>query len=1085
VSIGTRKPVLPVMVVCCVLVGWLVWSAVPALAAAPEAPGPVLVGPPGAVKVVMRGVLNPHAEGEPGTYEFLYRASSTDCEGGGHAPASPGLAPGVEGEEVSEELIGLTPETEYTVCLSERNLNQSKGEEAVGSAVKFKTVGVLEAPTVTTPSNEITDSSIKLQGVLNPGAPGVPGTYEFVYRRSATECQRENPETHQLENEFATPTEVALGKETEVVPATPIEVSELEPNAAYTFCLLARNEAGETVVGAPVKFTTLSSKPSVSGESFSKVSPTGATINAQIDTGGLPTTVIVEYGTTSAYGSETVGVTLPASAPTATIQLSELEPNTVYHFRILLTNSDGSDTSPVDTTLMTLRSGTNELPDNRVYEMVTPPENGNSDVERPRIGPEVDVNFSQGVPTADLFQVTTNGTAITYQTLALTHGNGAEGSQYLAKRLPGSGWSQSLIQPNGYHEAEYQAFSNDLSVGIIQAGDTAEAEILPPLTPEAPGEGYKVLYERTTSENGYRPLITNAVKLNRPPGKGGVSPFGSRWVRAGTHDDSPAFAGGSADFNDLLFEANDALLSGEGALERELEEDVKNEIAKGGEANYLYDKVGGRLSLVDVSSEGKVVPNSTFGAVPFIVDGEERQSSQGNPPDFSHVISADGHLVYWTDLTSGVVYVRENGSSTVQVSEGPARYWTASSDGRYAIYTEGEGMANELYRFDAEPGTGHPQRELLTNANAGVVGVIGASEDGKIVYFVADGSISGGNSNGVTPIEGQPNLYVLTRDGTVRFIATLSENDGNRVPPFGETVGTHSWGDWQPGFGQRTARVTGDGNSVVFMSNQSLSAVGYPHGYPSNGLDEVYVYEATINRLYCASCGSSGETLSGGEGAAAYLPINWHTTYLPQWISEDGNRVFFDTGLPLVAQDTNGVQDVYEWEREGYGSCDRGDGSTGGCVFLLSGGTNEAASWFVGASANGSDVFVVTRAQLVPEDGNDAFDLYDVAVDGVKPVTPPTCTGSGCQGVPAPPPLFATPPSVTFNGVGNFAAPTVNTVKAKGLTRAQKLAGALNKCRKRIKDRRRASCETHARRLYGTSKKHGRSLSTTRRRKHV
>ena len=33
-----RKPVLPVMVVCCVLVGWLVWVCVPALAAAPETP---------------------------------------------------------------------------------------------------------------------------------------------------------------------------------------------------------------------------------------------------------------------------------------------------------------------------------------------------------------------------------------------------------------------------------------------------------------------------------------------------------------------------------------------------------------------------------------------------------------------------------------------------------------------------------------------------------------------------------------------------------------------------------------------------------------------------------------------------------------------------------------------------------------------------------------------------------------------------------------------------------------------------------------------------------------------------------------
>ncbi len=40
------------------------------------------------------------------------------------------------------------------------------------------------------------------------------------------------------------------------------------------------------------------------------------------------------------------------------------------------------------------------------------------------------------------------------------------------------------------------------------------------------------------------------------------------------------------------------------------------------------------------------------------------------------------------------------GLEYVQVSGGVARYWTASSDGRYAFYTEGEGRKSELYRFD-------------------------------------------------------------------------------------------------------------------------------------------------------------------------------------------------------------------------------------------------------------------------------------------------------------------------------------------------------------------------------------------------
>jgi hypothetical protein len=32
------------------------------------------------------------------------------------------------------------------------------------------------------------------------------------------------------------------------------------------------------------------------------------------------------------------------------------------------------------------------------------------------------------------------------------------------------------------------------------------------------------------------------------------------------------------------------------------------------------------------------------------------------------------------------------------------------------------------------------------------------------------------------------------------------------------------------------------------------------------------------------------------------------------WMSGDGEYVFFDTDDALVPQDTNGTQDVYEWE---------------------------------------------------------------------------------------------------------------------------------------------------------------------------
>jgi hypothetical protein len=153
---------------------------------------------------------------------------------------------------------------------------------------------------------------------------------------------------------------------------------------------------------------------------------------------------------------------------------------------------------------------------------------------------------------------------------------------------------------------------------------------------------------------------------------------------------------------------------------------------------------------------------------------------------------------------------------------------------------------------------------------------------------------------------------------------------------------------------------------------------------------------------------------------------------LPQSLSEDGDRVFFDSSGVLSPLDTDGVQNVYEWEREGSGSCRAGAGVNGGCVFLLSGGMSDTDSWFVGASASGDDAFLVTRAQLSPSDQNEAYDLYDVRVGGVQPVSAPACSAAGCQGVPPGPPVFATPSSVTFEGVGNFPSSSSSSSSSSG-----------------------------------------------------
>jgi hypothetical protein len=157
------------------------------------------------------------------------------------------------------------------------------------------------------------------------------------------------------------------------------------------------------------------------------------------------------------------------------------------------------------------------------------------------------------------------------------------------------------------------------------------------------------------------------------------------------------------------------------------------------------------------------------------------------------------------------------------------------------------------------------------------------------------------------------------------------------------------------------------------------------------------------------------------------LPFSGFATYQLRSISEDGSRVFFESVQPLVPQAQNGRMNVYEWERDGSGSC----GYAEGCIYLLSSGTSPYPSYFVDASANGNDVFLVTRSEFVAADQNEYNDVYDARVGATEAPVPTQCTGTGCQGVAAAPPVFATPASVTYNGVGNFATPSTPMVKPK------------------------------------------------------
>jgi hypothetical protein len=196
----------------------------------------------------------------------------------------------------------------------------------------------------------------------------------------------------------------------------------------------------------------------------------------------------------------------------------------------------------------------------------------------------------------------------------------------------------------------------------------------------------------------------------------------------------------------------------------------------------------------------------------------------------------------------------------------------------------------------------------------------------------------------------------------------------------------------------------------------------------------------------------------------------------------------------LVAQDVDGVEDVYEYEPVGVGSCASSDAafvqSSAGCLNLASAGTSPAPSELLDASETGGDVFFITQSRLVSRDYDTAYDVYDAhectsAVPCLPvSVQPPPCqTESSCRAAPSPQPaLYGAPSSSTFSGVGNVTPETTSgvTAKSKPTVMTQRLRTALGVCRRMHNRRRRAVCERKARAKYART---GKANKSTRRSK--
>jgi hypothetical protein len=851
-----------------------------------------------------------------------------------------------------------------------------------------------------------------------------------------------------------------------------VTLAGLEPDTTYYYRLEATNANGINEGEARQDLQFKTPGPGLRGEWASEASSTSVTFGATIDPDGAPTSYYFQYGKSSEYEAEAPLAPGSQIGSGETVTVSQhvqgLSVGAVYHYRVVVLSE--LEVKPgvfervafpgPDQQVTTQGAGSAlVLPDDRQWELVSPREKRGG--------------LIAGLPVP-LIQASAAGNAIMYDSSAPPEGP-VEGydlkSQLLSIRGPG-GWSTQNVslrhtRATGINSHDYSLVSEDLSLGLIAPSEfenepvSLAGEAAPPATETTPFLRHNATCQSEPA-SCFEPLLTEAPGFSDTPP--GASDFGQ----------NAQIAGATPSLSRVVLAVN---------------------------AHGLYEWFAG------APASQAVRPVSVLPA------GEGGKQTSGQLERFEagrHAISEDGSRVVWTARAGGL-YLRDMSAGegetvrldAVQGGSGNGQalphFQAASGDGSTVFFTDAQRLTkdaageHELYACELVETAGTLTCDLkdLTPGKVEVLGdVLGASDDGSSVYFVATGALaSEENERHEKPVPGAPNLYVLHRDGASgqweapRLVAVLSGDDAP---------------DWAA---EGPARVSSNGRYLTFMSDRSLT--GYDNRDASSGApdEEVFLYDAAAGRLVCPSCDPTGARPEGIEYGAKvtigtprltqepdWPSSSWVASQTPMWAASgahqprslsDAGRLFFDSNDALVPQDINHNQDVYEYEPAGVGSCSPSTptfaAASGGCVGLITSGTASAESAFVDASENGEDVFFLTE-KLVREDPDTALDVYDAhectsaAPCASVPVPPPACTtADACRAAPLlEPAIFGAPASATFSGAGNIASSGSGAARPKRLTRAQKLAAALRECRAK-KHKRRAACERRTRKRYAAS----------------
>jgi hypothetical protein len=921
-------------------------------------------------------------------------------------------------------------------------VDQASGRVYVAESESPAMVDVFGAaqviPDVTTQAaGEVHPTSATLQGTVNPDGFKV------------SDCH------------FDYGTEETYGQSAQCVPApgsggSPVavhaDIAGLQPGTTYHFRLQASNEncATCTNYGGDETFAT-PPPPSIENANATDITSGAADLNADVDPNGYQASYRFEWGTSTAYGS-----TLPApdgqleanagSVPVS-VRLTGLTANTTYHWRVVVSNENGTMTG-VDHTFI-YSTGGEGLPDGREYEMVTPQRKNGAFIS-PAIFGVAEPSISEDGKHVVVYSIQCFAGAESCTAVRQT-----QGEPYLITRSA-EGWATSALAPPA------PRFRMDTALGVSPESGVA---LFSMPTPPAGGDGF------------YARLVDGTFAYI-----GQIDGPGSAGDAAG------AFLG-TTDLSHLVWFNRDSFLPTEDKTVYEYAGSNHSEPTlvgvKGGPGSTeLVSQCYTFLPYDNFVSQGSL--SADGGTVFFTADGHRPSEDGGACPP---AVAAPVANQVWARI-DGARSVLLSAQSPVDCRSaaclgspaGGAEFVGASLDGSKAFFlstqrlmdsasedpnssdhptqngctqTVGENGCN-LYEYDFA----NPAGENLVDVSAGdtsgggprVQDVVAISNDGSHVYFVAQGVLgSGQNARGQAPRSGTDNLYVFERDaeypdGHVAFIAMLPESD--------RVLWTSPTG-YQEGAAPFTANVTPDGRFLVFTSHGTLTA----DDASTEGAVQVFRYDALTGSLIRISIGDRGFNDNGNvvcsencpsAGIAAPEHTGVGPAYLDPTMSSDGSYVFFTSPVGLTPRALNDVplaksevsnsaryaENVYEWHE--------------GRVFLVSDGRDTSAYGsvsnvtLIGTDATGADVFFTTADQLVPQDTDTEVDIYDARIcTASEPCPPPpaeaiACEGEGCHGVPGGAPSAANAGTIGFQGSGNLTPTSVKAPQKKAAVKKKK-----------------------------------------------